>query len=65
MSPSPFGTSQLSNADFSLGNSGIILENDEEEDEMDDGEGDASPRGASSEAVDDDDEQEIFGHMDQ
>lgn len=66
-SPSPFGTSQLSNADFNSRDSGIILEEDDvEDDEMDSGEGNSSPRAHSSEAVDDDDEeQEIFGHMDQ
>lgn len=66
ISPSPFGSSHLSNADFSTRDSGIILEeDDEDDDEMDSGEGEPSPRGASSEAVDDDEDQEIFGRMDQ
>lgn len=66
MSPSPFGTSQLSSSDYHSRGAGIILEaNDEEDDEMDSGEGDSSPRATSSEAVDDDDDQEIFGRMDQ
>lgn len=66
ISSSPFGTSAISNAEFHARESGIILEeDDEDDDEMDSGEGDISPRAGSSEAVDDDEDQEIFGRMDQ
>lgn len=69
LSPSPFGTSQISNADFNSRDSGIILEADdeidelEEEEEDDSGEAESLPGGGSSVAVDDDDDPGVFGRM--